>query len=551
MKRIRLWWLFSILIIVGACTKDYFNSEKIEKAFKNLQWDPEFAIPLVYSSYSIEDLLAKGNTGNLIQVGSDKLVTLVYNSELISLSAEDAIVFNPTLFNVSLSSSLFIPSYFGSSVQFNSNQFFPFDGGPNNKIDSAVLKSGSVQFNFQSTFLHDVTIQLTFPGLSKNGVTLTENINLNYAGTTPTVYNGNVNIEGYTMDLSKNGTSYNELEIQYNIVVNGNGNQVNIGDQISCNGTLENLKFSRLYGYLDVSPVNSGVDSLELSLFSIAQGIGQFKLVNPSIKFTFLNSIGVPLQASFSQIIGVNTNSGVTHDLTGNSDIPSPLPIVSPDLTQIGQTLSGSFTLANSGIVNFINDQPKLITYAVNIGTKPGTTQQCFVLDTSKFRVNAEVSLPLYGSANIFTLRDTIEFSLSEDSGTGSSGGGSNEEGVSLDLVSLTLKSIVSNQFPMDIAIQGYFLNENNIIVDSLLEGTKIIPSAQVDANGRSTLLGKLIIESSYTAERVKKFENIRKIVLVAKATTLNNATTNVKIYSDYQLGVKIGVKTKLTASSK
>ncbi len=50
--------------------------------------------------------------------------------------------------------------------------------------------------------------------------------------------------------------------------------------------------------------------------------------------------------------------------------------------------------------------------------------------------------------------------------------------------------------------MQGYFLNENNVVLDSLLNGFTTIPSAQVDANGRSNISGVLNVESVFTKER-------------------------------------------------
>ncbi len=224
-----------------------------------------------------------------------------------------------------------------------------------------------------------------------------------------------------------------------------------------------------------------------------------------------------------------------------NPDIPSPLPIPTPTFAQIGQTVKDSFTLSNSGMVNFINDQPKYLIYAVNASTPVNAGQNCFILDTSRFSVTAQVELPLYGTANIFTIKDTIPFSLSSDSA--SSGGGESES--EIDLTAVTLKSIIKNEFPMDIRIQMYMLSNTGLVLDSLLPANTMIPSSIVNVAGFTTLPGILNTEIVFDKTRTTRLKEAEKIVVKAQATTINNATQNVKFLSTYQLKVKIGVKVK------
>lgn len=533
-------------LLNSSCTKDYFDKEKLDQAIDQLQWDPEFAIPLVYSTYTIEDLLADNDAASgVVQIGSDKLVTLVYEDELLSLKAEDALQIPNQSFANSFSQPLPIPSYTGSSIAFNGTQSNAFQVGSNNEFDSIHFKGGSLNLQFSSTFQHDVSINLSIPGAKSNGISFNQNVTLDYTGTTPVTQNVTVDLSGYVFDLTESGSTYNSLPINYNITVNGSGSPVNAGDQISFSGSLTNLAFAKIFGYIDMTPISAQPDSLELSIFSLAQGLGQFKLVNPSVHFTLTNSIGVPMNCSFNTLLGLNTFSGNTYDLTSNSQIPNPLPIQSPNLSQIGQELSTNFSLNNQGIIDLINDQPGFFIYGLNAATQSGAGHDNFVLDTSRFKVKARIEMPLYGIADIFTLRDTMDFSLNDS--TSSNGAGSTDTSLALDLVSLTLKTIIKNGFPMDVSMQAYFLNSQGFIIDSLLNNFTTIPSAQVDASGRVTTPGLLTIDSEYTKARVLAFDGIKKLVLVAKATTLNNATQDVKIFSDYQLSVKMGVKAKLT----
>lgn len=548
----------SLLILWASCTKDYFDGEKLSKAIDNLEWDPEIAAPLVYSSYSIEDLLVghEDEASAFVEIGSDKLVTLIYENDLVSLKAEDAITIPNQMFNIAYSQPISIPSYVGSAITFNGSQLNAFDAGFGNKLDSIYLKSGLLSISFSSTFQHNVSVNLSIPDATKNGIPYSTTVNLNYAGSTPVTQTATLDLTGYILDLTQNGTTYNQLQINYDIDVTGNGNPVNAGDNISVNGSISGLGFSKMFGYIEVDAVSSAPDSVDLGIFSLAQGVGTFKLVNPSVIFTIKNSIGIPMSCNFSQLQGINTNSGNSYNLATDPDMPSPLPITSPTLAQMGETVTSSFTLDGPGVSDLINDQPGFIIYAVDAATSSSAGQQGYVIDTSKFTVNMKVKMPLYGRADIFTIRDTIDFSLEGDSASSSSSSSSGSSasndtsGLGIDLVSLTLKTIIKNGFPIDFSLQGYLLDENNVLMDSLLGSTTLIPSAQVDNSGKATTSGVASIESVYTEARVAKFKDIKKIVIVAKAATLNAATQDVKIYSDYRLSVKIGLKAKVTKTN-
>ncbi|MEK6616115.1 MAG: hypothetical protein AABZ32_08405, partial [Bacteroidota bacterium] len=79
--------LFMAIIVftISSCIKDNFELDKLVKT----EWNPNIAVPLVYSSLTVQDILTKGDQQGLIVVGSDNFCTLVYKGNLFSLLASD------------------------------------------------------------------------------------------------------------------------------------------------------------------------------------------------------------------------------------------------------------------------------------------------------------------------------------------------------------------------------------------------------------------------------------------------------------------------------
>jgi hypothetical protein len=102
------------------------------------------------------------------------------------------------------------------------------------------------------------------------------------------------------------------------------------------------------------------------------------------------------------------------------------------------------------------------------------------------------------------------------------------------------------NGFPVDAVMQLYFADENNVILDSLL-----IPAQQVLAAApvgpgpdyRVTQPTHARVEARIEQPRLMNLEPTKKVFVVAKCATIYNGTQIVKIYSDYALDVRVGVR--------
>lgn len=529
--------LFSLMLFgLGSCVKDYFDLNKIADS----KWTPRVALPMVYSSLTIDDIIKVSGSESIFQIGSDNFITLIYKGNLFSLRADEVIIIpadNSSQQNIPVT-TVNIPSVpAGATYTTNSSQVINFNTGGQTMIDSLIYKSGTLQIDISSNLQHNIQIALNIPSAKKNGNSFSQTINVNYGDPMPVITS--VDLLGYTFDMTLGGTSQNQFNVDYSITVNGiAGNPLLTTDFITVTTNFKDTKFDKIFGYIGQQLLSPNLDTVHISLFDNTEQIGTFTLVDAKIKAFIRNSYGVPIQANFTVLEGYRPGVG-SFPVTG-SGVPNPIPLPSPDYSQIGQILTDSFELnnSNSNVVQLINFQPKYFVYQLNSQSNPAGPVKNFVIDTSIFAVDLEVDMPLHGTAVVFTVQDTFDFDLPEGD----------------DLDSLLLRIFVSNGFPLEVGIQVYFVDTvissidtvYNVIDSVLSPFQNILNSAPVDGNGKAIGAIEKTIDQWFDSKKLKNMANSDQIFVRGKMTTSNNGNTNVKIYSDYKLDVKIGAMAKL-----
>jgi hypothetical protein len=274
-------------------------------------------------------------------------------------------------------------------------------------------------------------------------------------------------------------------------------------------------------------------DTVLIKIFNNSYGSASFTLVDPKVKVIISNSYGVPIQAGFSRFDSWNPQAAT--QIIPFVGAPPSIPIKSPNINQIGQMAVDSFQLtkANSNIVPVINNTPKYVIYELNSTSNPqGKVGQNFVLDSSRFKVDMEIELPLYGTAKNFTLQDTLDMEF---------------ESVE-NVETFLFRVYINNGFPVDMDVQAYFADSNNVILDSLISPYQmLIPSGIVSpVTDRVVSATERITDCSFSADRVKKIEKTKRIIIKGSANTYNGGSKNIKIYADDKMDIRIGVRAKL-----
>jgi hypothetical protein len=527
-------FILGIILIFGiqACVKDNFQLDKLAKT----EWNPNLAVPLVYSSLSIQDILNKDKSG-LINVGNNQFCTLIYNGNLFSTTASDFIkIPNQQIsYSASLDASQIIILTNNATVTASYSQTINFISGTINapKIDSIKFKTASMTININSDFPYTGQILLKIPTAKKNGVVFSKLISLPYSGTLPIIAATTFDISGYTFDMTNAGTTYNQFVINYDLTLMGTSNVPPTSlNKVSIMGTINDVKFDKIFGDIGQQSLTLDKDTVQVGIFknSIA---GNISLVDPKVKVTITNSYGVPINASIDQFDGYTPGSPA-YAVTGS---PNPLPIFSPNFSQVGQSLEGSFSLnnTNSNIVDVVKNFPRSFIYKLNSQTNPaGPTHANFVLDTSRFKVDMEVQLPLWGTAKNFMLMDTINFKM--------------DSTVIDEAESVLLRTYNSNGFPIDMEMQIYFVDSTYKKLDSLVTPNQLIlQSALINTTTAQVISPtEKVYDAIFDRTKLQHLKNTKYLLIAGKASTTSGGTKNIKIYSYYKLGVKLGLQIKV-----
>ena len=155
-----------------------------------------------------------------------------------------------------------------------------------------------------------------------------------------------------------------------------------------------------------------------------------------------------------------------------------------------------------------------------------------FVLDKSRFDVDMQVELPMYGKAWNFVVQDTMNITLGSDI---------------TKAEQLFFRTNTNNGFPTDARIQIYFLNQFNVVLDSLSSpSTMIAAGAPVGpAPGYKVTTPVLTTnETTFNKDKIMKLQGCEKAVVRAYLNTTDaNSGQLVKFYSDYTIDIRVGLR--------
>lgn len=517
--------LISILFIASCFDKRDFAFDKIA-AF---QWEPNLAAPIIKSTLTMKDLISNADTNVLVEDASNFL-SIVYKASVFSERADEIISIENQNFN---SAWTFATGTITDSATFNYTISTTFTSPNGERFDSIYIKSGALLFNLNGNLNHNGRLRIIIPTVKKNGMIFRKNIMYNYNNTLPVVTNNSYDLSGFTISFGAD----NKLNINFSITVYADANPNNSPYTLNLNEAFQNIKFHKIFGYIGKRSFSINQDSVDFDIYQNNID-GSIQLEDPKLNIYIRNAYGMPINVNFTKLDAKSSvNPPYIVSITG-SGLPNPLLIQAPTFAQIGQSILTKINLnkTNSTIVQAVNMSPNYLDFLVEALSNPNgnaLTDQNFVLDSSKFEVDIEAELPLYGSASGFKLQDTVDFDLGED----------------IEEVEwVILKVFTSNGFPIDVSMQIYFADSLGNKLDSLLTSIdKIISSGIVGPAPSYKVITPTEKHLSIQIDQ-KKMDNLlkaEKLIILADLATTNNGVDKVKIYSDYEIDVKLGVQAK------
>jgi len=558
-------FLIVILLSLFSCVKEEIDVNKISS---NIEASPSIAIPLVYGSISLNDLLVKNKGTNDVSifVDANNLLHLKYSSVLDSFYLSDfieavpdqdtSVTFKSGTLGVPNVDYDFSTSEFNNYITVQSTRSLYYTLKPNTGdefyIDSALVEGGILKFEVKSDFKANGTYSIEMPNVvSPAGVPLSIVFNsADQSSFTPKT----VDITGYKVKLlDENGVS-NKIKVIYSLNVTRSSLPITDGVKLQCIVTTQNLAFKEAYGYVGQYMVEVPLDTVKLEI-NKQFADGEIYLGDPKIALEIENSFGIPMRVSFDSrmkaiIYGENAIPFVINPPNNPKDIAYPL------ISEIGVVKTDALLINNesSNIADIIAARPDELIFGGKFEINPDKdlTKYNFVTSDSYLKASLALDLPFDLELRKFVYSDTLNMDLSETI--------SNLEDITLLELDMTLE----NGLPLQLRAQVYFYDQKSDIdtslallpIDSLVhDNTGFMIESATTQNGLVVSPAKFFQNVSITGQRLQALKNAKYVVIKLFIETdqpgIGNIHNPIKIFSTDKFSFRIGAKASANLQMK
>jgi hypothetical protein len=520
-----------LFILIASCKKYAINDVKVAP------WDTEIAFPLINSTFSVQDIFDLNDSSILEYIDEENgLLGITYSGTILSYEASDII----EIADQNLSHAIQYPDP-GLSFSFidtlYQSQLFnvAFDTQDQNEVEVKYFSflDGSLDLNINSDLAYVTHIQIQIPYLKKNGIPYFFESAVNGGQ----IINDSEELNAYLMDLTHGDLGYNQLKVNYRLIVNYDPSLPSTGENMAIDLHFNEAKMNYAIGYFGDNTIAFNTDTIKIALFnSTVQG--HFQFIDPYMFIDISNSFGFPTQIDVTTFKSVNQNSGLETDLVLEGFTDAPFEISYP--AQIGDSTLDEyyFDNTNSNIEVILNDGDKYVIWGIDAHSNPNGpgSNFNFIEHDSKMEVNTRLTIPLKGYAWDWIFKDTTYVNANE---------------VDIDypdeIEELTLRLIVDNGFPAEGVLQIYTTDSLFQITDSLFDGPAPLLESGILVNGIVSESSKTITDIPISEEKRDHVINAAAFITNAMMQTTNGSEQQViQIYEDYSVGLLMGVKAKI-----
>jgi hypothetical protein len=402
------------------------------------------------------------------------------------------------------------------------------------QLSEAIIESGIANFKVYNTISDKVFVDYSIPNASISGQTLQFNdIEIGPGSNqTPTVFEKNINLNGYFLNLRGDlGNLSNQFRVNLNAKLNPNGSGATTFANLPILTYQYNFKNIRPYyvrGYLGQSRF-TGDDFLSLTEMNKLSGIIHLQDVTLNVEIE--NSIGADFSLNFQNIKASRNGNELqlNHPIIGNNQqLSRAQNIAQGDLPFTPTYKNYSFNSSNSNIKALIELLPDRLSFAADAALNPlgnVSSGNDFLYKNSNIRVKTTLDLPLSFSANALTFTDTLTTKGIESTSAE-------------NMLSVDLQILATNSFPFDLTVKGYLLDENKVLIDSLLSNQTIL-AASVNEFLRVTQSKQTTLNLPISESLKLHLSQARYIVLKARLNTQPEDTI-LPMYADYELQLQL-----------
>lgn len=547
MKKLALGIIAVFALLSTSCIKEFEDTIDELSSIKGVTTNPTMAAPLINASVTLSDLLDDLSGDLDVSSGPDGKIILKFSGG-DSVDQRQYV----SLPGVNFSFDAIMPPTevpnFEASGRFNQSiaNDINISVSGNQRIERVLIKQGTLNLNVGSSFKHNTVVKIAYPGITKNGIPFIDSFVFNYNGSNPANIIRNIDLSGYEIDFTKNGSTYNVFAYELGVDITRNpANGVAFTDKVSFTQGLNINQYKRLEGYFGKFDIEELMQENELGLFDNKLE-GNVFAENPSIKLKVTNSFGLPITAKITEIYvvsGLGVKTPILIDLfkdTFNIDYTSNIDQVKVTEYNIDKT--------NSNLDDVLNTAPQTIVYKVLFTANANDLPRANVLyDNTTIKQEAILSLPV----DVKILNYAIE--SDGDFGLGETLSDLDSNGVTVNWAEVI--SEIVNGLPLNASVQVYVDDSTtNTLVDSIFKPAYLMSAATVNAQGEVIQPTKVNITNTITKAQYENLKRGNRYRLQVRLTTPESSPGNlpyVGIYDHQKINVKIGARTNITYRSK
>ncbi|MBC8511272.1 MAG: hypothetical protein H8D33_06390 [Cryomorphaceae bacterium] len=488
-----------------------------------------FSFPIIPTGATVSDSVSIAG-----QTIDENLLAILHNMDInasngpVLINYSDAVITTITIADIGITeaTAIFPEQQLTETIKEHS-----FDMG-GAQIKEIGIKSGTVTIYVLSTLPNGKMIY-NIPSLKKNGLSFTSGEMLIPEATNTDLTAFEFDFQGYVLDLTGQdgrlgGDTINTIYTEAYTFIDSTGELETINYTDSFYSYIEfDITAEYAKGYLGQDTIEFGPETKELTIFNKINA-DIFDLEKADLKIKFENFIGADAVIQINDFSTSNSNTTVLAGIDQNGNT-----IIGYNYTIDRASLSGNELPISPSMTEIIIDADEMLeilpdrintkaTFYINPNGQASVDDFLYPEYPIKASINMEI--PLSFIAKNLTLIDTTEISIS------------NQQDLEIDQLFITIK----NGLPLDANLKLVLLDNQNLVIDTLLAGTTIL-AASTDANNLVNQINTTSIQMDYT-----NFNNVKKLISIA---SFNSTPINefISIYNNYTIDVTLSAKFKKT----
>jgi len=482
-------------------------------------------------SFEIVSMSSPGSGVNPILINLDNALIIDVSSHSLKVTSGEAIIPSQSMILDAISIDLSLAD-------------------PAMKLTNIVLKDSRMSYSVHSPIPIGMTISLRMPTVKIDGNVVVEQIIIPQSGGT---VQGMIDMSGAEINLASDPSHpYNRIPTEVSVEINGVGWFIpfDLSQGFSFDFTFDEIGFSLAQGYFGQIGVNIDETEFPLGLDFLSNLEGGFSLSNPSFNILAYSSLGIPIGIDLD-VTGISSKG-----IIQNIDYSGPQMIL-PYPMSIAQGYNEGvlgFNKNNSSIDEIIGLPPETLLFSGSGESNPYGFMgyNNFITDTSQINIGLSMNFPITVKAENLSFQDTMALGSGDDEENMEPG---EDEQSSFDFDIIEEASLyidLTHDLPINLSLDIILFDSLNFIKYDTIHADLLVAAAYDNAGNMIKMSQhKEFIELEKST--ISNFSKANSLIIKAGLSTYDPGdglgARYVKLYSDYSLDFKLGLRTDLNFS--